>query len=541
MGSVYRATDLRTQGTVAVKLAHPHLANEPSFRERLRREARIAASLSSPRVVRVIDFDEHEGVPFLVMEYVAGETLQQILTRQGRLPLSAALSIATEVARALEAAHARGIVHRDLKPQNVKLVDGQVKVLDFGIALLEGLPSLTATGLVMATPEYCAPEQARGFSDVRTDIYALGVMLYRMLSGEVPFQGPTPLAVLYLHATEPLPPLPDDVPRTVRDVVARCLAKDPGERFQIPTALVAALERASAARIDEPDWQTTLALPLAKDPEAAAASADPPALGQPAEVSRADADPRLPVATSAIMVGLLAGGLAWLLGGAIAVATMRIVEPTMEWDGARLTSAVAGGLAGGVMASLALRRPVSRTDWLLLAASAGIGALCASASMEVGTWYLSQMATRVAGLCVGGLVVWLAFRRRVPADFAPQAAVVLIGAAIGLVLVENSFDDIKQTVGALLDGGDDQDLRLAIGTLVGMGIGGLLVAFAAERGKPVLRPKVLPAAAGVAAISWVLGGASGDLLALPFWTLLGVGLVVWLVTGGRAYGMTGSP
>ena len=132
MGTVYRATDLRTGGPVAVKVPHPYLARDPVFRERLRREARIAAALTSPRVVRVVDLDEHEGVPYLVMEFVAGETLSERLRRAGP-PGAEALAIAREIARALEAAHALGVVHRDLTPRNVKLVDGQLKVLDFGI------------------------------------------------------------------------------------------------------------------------------------------------------------------------------------------------------------------------------------------------------------------------------------------------------------------------------------------------------------------------------------------------------------------------
>ena len=134
MGAVYRATDLRTGGTVAVKVPHLALARDPAYRDRLRREAQLAASLTSPRVVRVIDFDAHGGVPFLVMEYVAGETLADLLARRGRPAVREALTVALELTRALESAHACGILHQDLKPQNIKLVDGQVKVLDFGIA-----------------------------------------------------------------------------------------------------------------------------------------------------------------------------------------------------------------------------------------------------------------------------------------------------------------------------------------------------------------------------------------------------------------------
>ena len=146
MGAVYRATDLHTGGPVAVKALHPALARDPVSRERLRREAQTAAVLTSPRVVRVVDLDAAAEPPFLVLEYVAGETLQARWRREGRLAPGAALAIVLEIARALEDAHAHGIVHRDLKPQNVMLADGQVKVLDFGIARIQELPGLTVPG-----------------------------------------------------------------------------------------------------------------------------------------------------------------------------------------------------------------------------------------------------------------------------------------------------------------------------------------------------------------------------------------------------------
>src|SRR5215203_6088890 len=220
-GTVYRATDLRTGGPVAVKLPHPTLMSDPVHRERLRREALLAASLTSPRVVRVLDLGEHGGTPFLVLEYVNGETLQDRLQRQGRLSLSEALGITLEVARALEAANALGIVHRDLKPQNIILTEGQVKVLDFGIAHAEGLAELTVTGSFVGTPHYCAPEQAAGGGDVRSDIYSLGVILFALIEGHVPFNGPTPLAVLHQHATVPAP-VPANLPPAVHTLLSRC-------------------------------------------------------------------------------------------------------------------------------------------------------------------------------------------------------------------------------------------------------------------------------------------------------------------------------
>ena len=249
MGVVYAATDLRTGGRVAVKLLYPTLVPTPEAVERLRREARIAAALSSPRVVRVIDFDTDpaSGATFLVQEFVAGETLTDLLESRGALPWQEAVPLVAEVARALAAAHAAGVVHRDLKPSNIMLVEGQVKVLDFGIAHAAEAPALTAANVYLGTPEYTAPERLEGPGDIRSDIYALGCILHELLSGRRPFAAPTPLAVLRRHADAPPPPLPEEVPAPVRALVARCLAKDPTDRFQSPAELLAALAAPQAA------------------------------------------------------------------------------------------------------------------------------------------------------------------------------------------------------------------------------------------------------------------------------------------------------
>lgn len=241
MGVVYRATDRRTGGIVAVKVITSTLATDPEYLERLRREARITASLTSPRVVRVIDLDEHNGAPFLVLEYVGGPTLDELLAEQGTFAMDEAVTICLEVARALEAAHARGIVHRDLKPDNIKLVDGQVKVLDFGIARAEAESGVTLTGTYLGTPYYSAPERIGGRCDIRSDIYAVGAILFELLTGTPPFDGPTPVAILMQHTTAPVPELPAEVPRPVRVLVSRCLAKSPADRYQTPAELVTAL------------------------------------------------------------------------------------------------------------------------------------------------------------------------------------------------------------------------------------------------------------------------------------------------------------
>lgn len=248
MGSVYEATDLRTGGTVAVKTLHPHLARDAQFISRLRREAQIAAAIRTRRAVKVIDLDEHEGIHYLVMEYVTGENLSERLERVGRLPLDEALTIALDVARALEGAHAVGVVHRDLKPQNVRLTEeGEVKVLDFGIARIADQPGITTTNVFTGTPEYCAPERMESQGDVRADIYSIGVMLYEMIAGRRPFTGPTAFSILRQHEVAPVPPLPFPVPAEVQAVVDRCLAKKPEDRYQTPAELVAALHAARDA------------------------------------------------------------------------------------------------------------------------------------------------------------------------------------------------------------------------------------------------------------------------------------------------------
>jgi serine/threonine protein kinase len=244
MGSVFRATDLRTGGPVAVKIPHTMLARNPEYLERLRREAQIAASLYSPRVVRVMDLDIDDGIPFLVMEYVPGTTLGDELHDRARLPGPEALTIALEIARALDAADQKGIVHRDLKPHNIKIVEGEVKVLDFGIARADGFAGMTATNMFMGTPEYCAPERVEGQGDIRSDIYSLGIILYEMLGGHVPYAARNPISVMRMHEVDSLPPLPDDVDPAAAEIVARCLEKRPEDRYQTPRELVRALTAA---------------------------------------------------------------------------------------------------------------------------------------------------------------------------------------------------------------------------------------------------------------------------------------------------------
>jgi serine/threonine-protein kinase len=245
MSTVYRAVDLRTGGYVAVKIPHAFLIRDPQFLQRLKREAQIAATIQSNRVAHVTDVSEHENTPYIVMECVEGDSLADILTRVGALPPARALQIALEIARAIDAAHARGVVHRDLKPQNIKMMeDGDIKVLDFGIARMEGKAALTTASLFLGTPDYAAPERSEGTGDIRSDIYSLGVVLYEMLCGKLPFSGSTPWTVMRMHTADPPPPLPDDIPPVAREIVERCLQKAPEDRYQTPRELVDALQSA---------------------------------------------------------------------------------------------------------------------------------------------------------------------------------------------------------------------------------------------------------------------------------------------------------
>ena len=207
MSTVYRAFDSVLERRVAVKLMHREIAADTDQLERFRREARSVAQLSHPHIVGVIDAGEEDGRPYIVFEYVEGETLKDRIRRMGRLPVDEAIAYAIEISRALGAAHARHIVHRDVKPQNV-LIDeeGSAKVTDFGIARSLDEEGLTADGRVLGTTDYVSPEQALGHDvNGQSDIYSLGVVLFEMLTGDVPFHGENQVAVAMKHVREDLP------------------------------------------------------------------------------------------------------------------------------------------------------------------------------------------------------------------------------------------------------------------------------------------------------------------------------------------------
>src|SRR6201998_3623275 len=249
MGEVYRARDTRLERIVAIKILPAHLADKVELRERFEREARTVASLNHPHICTLHDIGQQDGTDFLVMEYLEGETLAERL-KKGPLPLDQVLQYAIEIADALDKAHRKGITHRDLKPGNIMLTKSGTKLLDFGLAKLKGpqvavanlsaLPTegsnLTAQGTILGTLQYMAPEQLEGKEvDARTDIFALGVVMYEMASGKKAFEGESQASLIAKIVENDPPPISSLKPMTppaLDRVVKKCLRKDPEDRWQ---------------------------------------------------------------------------------------------------------------------------------------------------------------------------------------------------------------------------------------------------------------------------------------------------------------------
>jgi serine/threonine protein kinase len=249
MGVVYEATDTLLKRPVAIKLLPEKTAADPAAVNRFQREGSIAGKLSHPNVVAVYEVAEQDGVHYLVMERIAGETTAALLEKQGPFAWLDATWTIAEACRGLIAAHAAGLIHRDIKPSNImRSRDGQVKLMDFGLAKLldRNDPRLTSSGYVVGTPTYMSPEQCQADPvDVRSDVYSLGTTFYELLAGKPPFLGSSAMHTMYLHCHEQVPDLRaagEEIPERCARIVHHALAKEPEQRYQTATELLADLE-----------------------------------------------------------------------------------------------------------------------------------------------------------------------------------------------------------------------------------------------------------------------------------------------------------
>jgi serine/threonine protein kinase len=247
MGIVFLALDKQLKENVAIKVLSPFLSNDSESLERMRREVTAARKITHTNVIKIYDIAETNGLHYITMEYFPGENLRQLIMRKGPLSFQEGLQIAFQICDGLEAAHGQGIIHRDLKSQNVILNDsGHAKIIDLGLARTNQLEGMTATGLIMGTPEYMSPEQVLGRrTDERSDLYSLGIILYEMFSGRVPFKGDSPISVGFQQVKESLITLKSiqpAVPDQLSSIVDRLLQKDPAHRFQSVGELREALE-----------------------------------------------------------------------------------------------------------------------------------------------------------------------------------------------------------------------------------------------------------------------------------------------------------
>ena len=284
MAEVYRATDLQLGRDVALKILHERFAADEEFVERFKREASSAAGLAHQHVVGVYDRGEWEGTSYIAMEYVSGKTLKDIVLEEGPLDPQRAVDLTVQILRAARFAHRRGIIHRDFKPQNVIVDDeGRAKVTDFGIARA-GASDMTQTGSILGTAQYLSPEQAQGHAvGARSDLYSIGIILYEMLTGRVPFQADSAVTIALKQVSEaPVPPSEHNprVTPELESVVLRALAKEPRERFADADEFIAALD-AAASRIPSPRAiaaaeAAAAALPAAAAVGAGAVAAPPP-------------------------------------------------------------------------------------------------------------------------------------------------------------------------------------------------------------------------------------------------------------------------
>ncbi|HEX6583630.1 MAG TPA: Stk1 family PASTA domain-containing Ser/Thr kinase [Thermoleophilaceae bacterium] len=339
MADVYCAEDSHLGRQVAIKVLHRRFAQDQEFVERFRREAKSAAGLNHPNVVGVFDRGEHEGTYYIAMEFLTGRTLKDIVTAEAPLPQERVIDVGTQILEAAGFAHRHGVIHRDFKPHNV-IVDehGHAKVTDFGIARA-GASEMTETGSIMGTAQYLSPEQAQGHAVTATsDIYSIGVMLYEMLAGRLPFEGDSAVAVALKHLSEQPPPISQwrpDVHPALEAVVMAALAKDPAQRWQSAEDLAAALEAArvqiEAGHNGDQDTAAFAPIPMPVDDATAAtqvAGATAPVIA-PVTEPHAERERRWPWFTIGILTLALIGALLYvILSGALTAEKKEVPRAT---------------------------------------------------------------------------------------------------------------------------------------------------------------------------------------------------------------------
>jgi serine/threonine-protein kinase len=257
MATLYRATDLNDEREVAIKIPHPEMESDPILLERFRREQEIGQELDHPGVVKTFDGEERSRL-YMVIEWVEGRLLRTILNEERELPIVRATNLVLQICDALDTMHKHGVVHRDLKPENI-MVDDQdrIKLIDFGIAMKEDARRITFVDMsaTLGTPDYIAPEQVKGQrGDQRSDIYSLGVMFYEMLTGEPPFRGPNPLAVMnerVLHDPEPARDRRPEISPALNEILNRALERDPRRRYQTASEMALELENQELVGVDD--------------------------------------------------------------------------------------------------------------------------------------------------------------------------------------------------------------------------------------------------------------------------------------------------